>query len=99
MQPLVLQLQAECLDSKVPVLDVLRKALVVARKLSLSDAQAWIDKELNGYKSGDQAPPHRIIKGDVQAFNPINGWIPAVFQNPHDRDRFSICSVGQAVGA
>jgi len=57
MQPLVLQLQAECLDAGVSILEVLRKALVVARKLSLTEAQAWIEKELNGYKSGDEAPP------------------------------------------
>ena len=36
MQPLVLQLQAECLDANVSILEVLRKALVVARKLSLT---------------------------------------------------------------
>jgi hypothetical protein len=39
MQPLVLQLQAECLDANVSILEVLRKTLVVARKLSLTEAQ------------------------------------------------------------
>src|ERR1035441_3903106 len=32
MESVVLQLQRECLDSRVPILDILRKALVVARK-------------------------------------------------------------------
>jgi hypothetical protein len=52
MEPLVLQLQAECLNSRVSILEVLRKALVVARKLSLTDAQVWVEKELND----DQMP-------------------------------------------
>jgi hypothetical protein len=40
MSSLVLQLQADCLNSEISMLDVLRKALVVARKLSLADAGA-----------------------------------------------------------
>jgi hypothetical protein len=49
MQSLLLQLQGECLDSSVSIPDVLRKALVVARKLGVKDFQTWIEKALNGY--------------------------------------------------
>jgi hypothetical protein len=98
MEPLVLQLQAECLDSHVSILEVLRKALVVARKLSLTDAQVWIEKELNGYKSGDSAPPHRLLTGQIRAWNPYHGWIPVVFQNSSEADNLSKCFAGQPVG-
>lgn len=98
MQPLVLQLQAECLDSHVSILEVLRKALVVARKLSLSEAQVWIEKELNGYKSGDEAPPYRLLTGQIRSWNPYHGWIPMVFEDHREAEYMSKCFVGQPIG-
>jgi hypothetical protein len=98
MQPLVLQLQAECLDAGVSILEVLRKALVVARKLSLTDAQAWIEKELNGYKSGDEAPPHRLLTGQIRSWNPYHGWIPMIFEDHREAAYLSKCFVGQPIG-
>lgn len=61
MESVVLQLQRECLDTHVPILEILRKALVGARKLSLVEAQTWIEKELNGYPNGDAPPTHRLL--------------------------------------
>lgn len=98
MQPLVLQLQAECLDSHVSILEVLRKALVVARKLSLTDAQVWIEKELNGYKTGDSAPPHRLLTGQIRSWNPYHGWIPMMFEDHREAEYLSKCFVGQPIG-
>ena len=48
MDSLVLELQRECLAPGVSVTDLLRKALVVARKLGVKDLQSWIENELNG---------------------------------------------------
>ena len=98
MEPLVLQLQAECLDSHVSILEVLRKALVVARKLSLTEAQVWIEKELSGYKSGDSAPPHRLLTGQIRAWNPYHGWIPIMFGDSREATYLATCFVGQPVG-
>jgi hypothetical protein len=98
MQPLVLQLQQECLDSRVSILEMLRKALVVARKLSLPDAQVWIEKELDGYKSGDAPPQYRLLKGQIRAWNPYQGWIPVIFRDSKKEVYLSKCFVGQPVG-
>src|SRR5579863_6881779 len=98
MQPLVLQLQAECLDPNVSILEVLRKALIVARRLSLTDAEVWIQKELSGYKSGDPPPPHRLLIGEIRAWNPYHGWIPVQFEDPSEAAYRSKCYVGQPVG-
>jgi hypothetical protein len=98
MDSVVLRLQQECLDSSVPVLEILRKALVIARKLSLVDAQAWIEKELNGYKSGDKPPAHRILKGQIRVRNPYHGWQPVIFEDPVEADHFSKCFSGQPIG-
>lgn len=98
MEPLVLQLQAECLDSRISILDVLRKALVVARKLSLTDAQSWIERELKGYKQGDKAPPHRLLTAQIRAWNPYHGWVPVMFQESTEGTHLAKCFVGQPVG-
>ena len=98
MEPLVVQLQAECLDSRVSILEVLRKALVVARKLSLVDAQVWIERELSGYKEGEEAPLYRLLTGQVKAWNPYHGWIPMLFQDTEEAKDRSRCVVAQAVG-
>jgi hypothetical protein len=98
MESVVLQLQRECLDVSVPILDILRRASVVARKLSLTDAQTWIEKELKGYQNGDAPPPHRLLKGRIQVRNPYHGWQPVMFQNPVEADTLSKCFVGQPIG-
>ena len=99
MEPLVLQLEAECLDSQVSILEVLRKALVVARKLELTDAQVWISKELNGYKPGDEAPRYRLLTGQIRSWNPYQGcWIPVVFEDHREATHLSKCFAGQPIG-
>ena len=98
MESVVLQLQRECLDSRVPILDILRKALVVARKLSLADAQAWIEKELNGYHRSDAPPTHRLLTGQVRVRNPYHGWQPVIFEDPVEAERSSKCFSGQPIG-
>lgn len=99
MQPLVITLEADCLDSNVSIMEVLRKALVVARKLSLVDARTWIEKELNGYIEGDEPPPHRLLTGEIVAWNPVRGhYIPVVFDDPQVAIKLSKCFAGQPIG-
>ncbi len=71
----------------------------MARKLSLTDARTWIEKELNGYVDGDEAPPHRLLTGEIVAWNHIQGhYIPVVFQDSKVADRLSKCFAGQPIG-
>lgn len=51
---------------------------MVARKLQLRDFENWISLEQNGYK--ETPPDYRIIGGELQAWNPYQGWIPVVIQ-------------------
>ena len=81
MSSIVSDLQLEALDRNVPVSDLLRKALVVARKLKLSELQSWIEKELNGYRKTDEVPDYREIYGQVRAWNPFHGWIPVIIED------------------
>lgn len=95
---LVLQLQKECLDNRTPILDVLRKTLVVARKLGVSSLQKWVEQELKGYCHTDEIPEYRIVKGHLKAWNPLRGWIPTVFDDAELVRKLSERPIGQAIG-
>lgn len=95
MSSVIVELQREALDKNIRVSDLLRKALVVARKLKLTEFQEWIDKELNGYK--DEVPDYRILTGKVRAWNPYNGWIPVIFDDPREAEVLSKRAHGQSV--
>jgi hypothetical protein len=84
MAGLVEQLQAEALDSTKPITDLLRKALVVARKLGIKDFETWIAAELNGYAGTTLTPPeYRKVVGEIKAYNPYNNYfMPIVIDDP-----------------
>lgn len=80
--PIVLQLQQDALDKDVAVSDLLRKAKVVATKLDLKDALEWIELELDGYMTRDNAemPQYRWVSGEPRGLDPWNGrWLPIMF--------------------
>lgn len=81
MAGLVLELQRDALDKSVAVSDLLRKALVVARKLKVPDFERWVRWELDGYEGSDDIPVYRHIGGELKAFNPYNGWIPVMLDD------------------
>jgi len=64
---LIDELQLDASDGSVSVSDLLRKALVVAAKLGVSDIPEWINKELSGYHDGDTLPSYRIVHGAIKA--------------------------------
>lgn len=77
----VIDLQNEALNQNSDVLSLLRKALLIARKLKLTEFESWINNELNGYKNGNSIPDYREIRGVLQAYNPYHGWIPVVLHD------------------
>ena len=80
MTSLVNQLQREALDRSVRTADLLRKALVAARKLKVDDIQPWLKSELNGYTNSKEIPEYRAVQGEIKTFDPYNGiWMPIMF--------------------
>ena len=63
---LIDELQLEAAGNAVSVSALLRKALMVAAKLDVSDLPKWIDKELSGYGPDDEVPPYRVVHGRVK---------------------------------
>jgi hypothetical protein len=100
MNSIIHQLQAEALDPKIKVSDLLRKAKVVAVKLELKDFLTWIEKELNGYdaKSNDALPLYRVVGGETKAWNPYHGWVPVLFSDPKSQNALSERGVVQPIG-
>jgi hypothetical protein len=73
---LVQELQRDALSSAMPISELLRKALVVARKLGVRELADWLGFELKGYPKGEDVPPYRVITGRLMAENPVRGWVP-----------------------
>lgn len=65
MPSLVVQLQTEAMDPNINVSDLLRRAKIVAVKLSRDDISEWIENELNGYSSKNY-PAYRKAVGTLQ---------------------------------
>lgn len=97
MPGLILELQADALDSNVRVSDLLRKALVVSKKLGINEIEQWIQNELNGYPAHEEIPAYRNIRGQVKVFNPYHGWQPLNFGNAKHGEAFSSRTIGQPV--
>lgn len=89
---LVLELQADALDPSVSVLNLLRKALVVAKKLGVQEFQTWVELELDGYDI-TSIPEYRSICGQLRAWNRYQGWQP-IATNSRDLEDFyeSVCN-------
>ena len=89
MSGIVIQLQEEALSKGTDILSLMRKAYFIARKLKLQEFQKWIEYEQNGYPAGTEVPDYRKIVGEIKAWNPYHGWIPAIFEKTtpfHEHD-------------
>ena len=65
MTSIVLELQQEAMDKNIEISDLLRKALVVATKLNITDFITWVNQELKGYKDYDSTPEYRRVTGSI----------------------------------
>ena len=82
MPGLVLELQKDALDNSINITDLVRKALVVARKLKITELLDWAISELNGYHTGADVPQYRRLAGEVRYFDPYRGeWCPVLFSD------------------
>lgn len=84
MPALVPELVNAAIDASVSPGDLLRRALVVARRLAVPELVDWISSELNGYYSGE-VPDYRRVQGQLMAENPIHGPIPFFFGSSRKR--------------
>jgi hypothetical protein len=76
MSALVPELVNIASDPAVSTGDLLRRALVVARRLAVPEFVDWINSELNGY-AGD-VPDYRMVSGQLFAEDPYRGTVPFI---------------------
>ncbi len=100
MSSIVLELQQELLDKNCDILQVLRKAHLIASKLKLAEFDMWIQSELNGYKTNNQddVPDYRQIHGQVKAWNPYHGWIPVILKDAEIEKVLCNRKIGESIG-
>lgn len=99
MSSIVLELQQDALNKNVPLADLLRKALVVARKLKVTAFEKWIDLELSGYENSKDLPAYRQLKGSVKIINPFMGLQPVFFGDTKVGEQLSSRPIGMSVAA
>lgn len=81
MVSIVLDLQKEILSPNCNIVNVLRKAHLIAVKLKLSDFDQWIQYELNGYPDEESCPEYRKVRGILKYLNQYYGWYPIIIPN------------------
>lgn len=59
----------------VSTADLLRRALVAARRLGAPELVDWVNSELSGYRSGE-VPDYRRVQGRLMAEHPRHGAVP-----------------------
>lgn len=100
MGSIVLELQAEVLNSECDILTALRKAHVIASKLDLKAFDEWIMHELNGYFDVEdtEIPEYRKVAGITKAWNPYRGcWIPVFFEDRKYGDVFCRMDIRESI--
>lgn len=97
MTALVLELQKDALDSSVTTADLLRKALVTARKLKTNDIVEWLSRELNGYPDDADVPDYRVLRGELKVHNPFRGWQPLIVPDAKMAEALSKRGTSQSV--
>jgi hypothetical protein len=80
------------------VTDIMRKALVVATKLHLSDFREWCECELNGYSEGKIVPEYRHIRGEFKAKDQFGRWLPIIIQDDDIMNKISVREIFQSIG-
>jgi hypothetical protein len=86
MNSLVLELQGEALDPSSSVLNLLRKASLIAYKLDVQELLEWVNFELKGYTRYSQVPKYRFVDGNLLVHNPVRGWIPVILYDAESAD-------------
>ena len=91
MPALVPELVNMASDPAVSTADLLRRALVVARRLAVPDLVEWLSQEMNGYEDRESIPEYRTMWGQLQVLEPVTGaHIPFLIQNA-EKDELVRC--------
>lgn len=81
MEWLVQEIQKNIINNE-KVTDILRKALILAKKLKIKELLSLVTSELNWYKGSDTIPRYRNISWyQIVWWNPYHWWVPCILDN------------------
>lgn len=99
MNKMIVDLQRDILKTDCDIVNALRKAHLIAKKLKIDEFDAWVQNELNGYEpSSKNIPEYRNIQGMVKSKNPINGWMPVIIEDQEIENMLTHRHLSQSVG-
>ncbi|VVN45569.1 hypothetical protein [Pseudomonas fluorescens] len=98
MAGLVEELQADALNESVHIMALMRKAKAVSVKLNAPTISTWIDNELEGYRSNDDIPNYRHVRGTLVCYNYMNGHIPLSIDDAHILETVTTRKISQPLG-
>jgi hypothetical protein len=88
------------LDEKSSVSYLLRKALVVAAKLQVSDSESWARSDLQAYQDGSvPISEYRKLHGAPKVWNPYHGYQELQYETPKLAQIISFMPLGASVDA
>ncbi|MEH7131245.1 hypothetical protein V7103_24010 [Neobacillus drentensis] len=98
MGSIVQELQMDAMSSTSNISDLLRKSMVVARKLKITEFEQWVIQELNGFKVPQKdIPEYREVVGKIQWFNVYSGWCPVIIEDEEILDIVSKSKIAQPI--
>ncbi len=96
--PLVLQLQQLATDNNTDIMELLRKALLVAAKLGLRPFRDWANKELQGYGTS-HVPEYRHVHAELKVDNPYHGLIPFLIDDKEMMEEICNVPIQEPIGS
>lgn len=95
---LTLELQEAALNEEVSVSRLVRYALVLATRLKEEVIVSWCQKELNGYKGGEEVPEYRVLHGELYGSDDWGRKLPCtITDNPKQQERLMTCPFSYAI--
>ena len=88
MEQSVYELQQMALNKNVDIEELLRKTYLLTVSTNQKDIEEWVLNEQNGYKSVDNLPEYRFLRGELKAYN-FGRWIPTQFSKQEQAEAFS----------
>lgn len=88
MEQSVYELQQMALNKNVDIEELLRKTYLLTVSTNQKDIEEWVLNEQNGYKSVDNLPEYRFLRGELKAYN-FGRWIPTQFGKQEQAEAFS----------
>lgn len=96
MPALVPELIAMAIEPQTSVSSLLRRSLVAASRLGVSDVVSWMTSELNGYSSAP-LPEYRRIRGQLICEREYGGWMTLEVKNADILEMVSLRPVFNAI--